>query len=75
MVEDHIIPISKKGMDNIENIQPLCEKCNGKKYNKVAGLNLLTKTPSGRGKVPVESPTLVGTMKQECPTWDNAKAM
>lgn len=40
MNQDHIIPRSLGGVDDVENLRPACEHCNGKRGNKMNAVDI-----------------------------------
>ena len=44
---DHVIPITKKGSNDIGNIQPLCYSCNASKQNRIMDYRLRFISESG----------------------------
>lgn len=42
LTADHVIPVSKGGTSNIDNIQPLCGPCNSRKHDGTTDFRLKT---------------------------------
>lgn len=40
---EHIIPVSKKGVNTLENLALACQGCNNFKYTKLLGIDPLSK--------------------------------
>ena len=54
--KDHIVPVLRGGTDNIENIQPLCRRCNIKKRNRIYHYARPHHPENERGHCPVARP-------------------
>lgn len=50
---DHVIPVSHGGNDKVDNLALACSGCNGRKYNKLEGVD-----PTGGVMVPLFNPRL-----------------
>lgn len=42
---DHVVPLTKGGLDNISNIQPLCGSCNRRKFVDIVDYRIIADIP------------------------------